>query len=121
VKIVHLAASRHGPEVVVVDLAARALVAADSAVHALVVADSAARVPVAVDSAVHALVAADSAAHVPVAVDSGVHRPAPEVAIGVRTSVLQHHRNGCAVRRRRNRNTSLADQSRNAPAVASTP
>ena len=109
-KIVHLAASRHGPEAVAVGLAVRALAAADSAVHALVVvADSAAHVRVAVDSAAHALVAADSAAHVPVAVDSVVHRPDPEVAIGAQTSVLPHHRNGCAVRRRRNRNTSLAD------------
>jgi hypothetical protein len=106
VKIVHrdhqvAEASRRGPEAVVVD----------SAVHARV----------AVDSAAHARVAADSAAHVPVAVDLAAHRPVPEVETGARISVLLRHRNGCAVRRRHNRNTSLADQSRNAPAVASTP
>ncbi len=108
VKIVHrdhlvVAASRRGPEAVVVD----------SAVHAQVAAvDSVAHVPV---------VAAASAAHVPVAVDSAAHQPVPEVETGARTSVLLRHRNGYAGRKRRNRNTSLADQSRNAPADASTP
>ena len=86
------------------------------------VVDSVVRVPVAADLAAEArAVVAASAARVPVAVDSVVHQRDQGVETEARTSVHQRHRSGCAVRRQRNRNISLADPSRNAPAGASTP
>ena len=84
-----VAASRHGPEAVVVDSGAHALAAADSADLVLVAVDSAAHVPSGAEgSAVRVLVALVA------------HQLDPEGETGARTSVLQLHRNGCAARKR---------------------